>query len=86
MQISLFTQVLSFSGAVLVLAGYAGAQFHWLHPQRIPYNVLNAAGAAILVAVALRPFQLGFVVMEGAWVVISLYALVRVFSRRSRTT
>jgi len=86
MHISLFTQILSFSGALLVLAGYAGAQFNWLHPQRIPYSVLNAAGAAILVAVALRPFQLGFVVMEGAWVVISLYALVRVFSRRSHTT
>ncbi len=86
MHISLFTQVLSFSGALLVLAGYAGAQFNWLHPHRIPYNVLNAAGAAILVAVALRPFQLGFVVMEGAWVVISLYALFRVVSRRSHTT
>jgi hypothetical protein len=33
----------------------------------------------ILGIIALRPFQLGFVILEFAWAAISLYALARCF-------
>ncbi|HWX55334.1 MAG TPA: hypothetical protein VN176_12150 [Verrucomicrobiae bacterium] len=82
MTITPLTQVISFAGALLVLLGYAGEQFGWMNARRPVYNVLNAAGAAILVMIALRPFQLGFVVMEGAWVAISIYGLVRALRPR----
>ncbi len=77
MSISPLTQIISFTGALLVLVGYAGAHFKLLHIHRPAYSALNAAGSVILVMIALRPFQLGFVVMEGAWVAISIYGLVR---------
>ena len=77
MQPSFGTQMFSFFGAMLVLVAYVGHQMKWMKSGAL-YNFLNAAGSAILASVALRPFQLGFVVMEGAWVIVSLYALVRV--------
>lgn len=76
-QISTFVQVASFAGALLILVGYAGEQFGWLSARRASYNVVNAVGSIILGIIALRPFQLGFVILEFAWAAISLYALVR---------
>jgi hypothetical protein len=39
------------------------------HPQRDRFRILGW--------VALHPFQIGFVLLEGAWVLISLYVLLR---------
>jgi hypothetical protein len=77
MDISLARQLFSFVGALLILIAYVGHQLRWMDPQRAAYNVLNAAGSTILAYIAFRPFQIGFVVLEVAWVLISLYALFR---------
>jgi hypothetical protein len=76
-QISTFIQVASFAGALLILIGYAGEQFGWMSARRPSYNVVNAVGSVILGIIALRPFQLGFVILEFAWAAISVYALAR---------
>lgn len=76
-QISLFVQVSSFVGALLILIGYAGEQFGWISARRPIYNVVNFIGSLILGVIALRPFQLGFVMLEFAWAAISIYALAR---------
>lgn len=70
-------QVASFVGALLILVAYAGHQMNWMNPRKAGYNLLNAAGSAILGYIAFRPFQVGFVVLEVTWVLISLYALFR---------
>ena len=70
-------QVASFVGALLILVAYVGHQMSWMNPRKAGYNILNAAGSAILAYIAFRPFQVGFVVLEVTWVVISLYALAR---------
>jgi len=80
---SLGTQILSLAGAILILVAYVGHQLSWMRSHGVTYNLMNAAGSAILAYIALRPVQIGFAVMEGAWVLISLYALLR--SRRSQT-
>lgn len=80
--ISTFVQVASFAGALLILIGYAGQQFGWLSARRASYNVVNAVGSIILGVIALRPFQLGFVILEFAWAAISLYALGRCFLQK----
>jgi hypothetical protein len=41
------------------------------------YNILNAVGSAVLAYIAFRPFQIGFVVLEVSWAIISVYALFR---------
>jgi hypothetical protein len=77
MNISLARQAFSFVGALLILIGYAGHQLNWMDARKPAYNVLNAIGSAILAYIAFRPFQLGFVVMEVAWVAISTRALIK---------
>jgi hypothetical protein len=81
-QISLFVQVSSFVGALLILIGYAGEQFGWISARRPFYNVVNFSGSIILGVIALRPFQVGFVILEFAWAAISVYALVRCFKQK----
>jgi len=72
---SFWTQVASFLGALLILIAYAGHQIGWMRPASASYNILNAVGSCILGYIAFRPFQLGFVVLECTWVLISLWAL-----------
>lgn len=81
-QISPLVQGLSFAGALLILVGYAGEQFGWLNSRRPLYSVVNAVGSLILGAIALRPFQLGFVALEFTWAGISLFALARIFRQK----
>jgi hypothetical protein len=76
-------QILSFVGALLILIAYVGHQLKWMESRSAAYNILNAVGSAILGYIALRPFQVGFVVLEFVWAGVSLYALIRV-SRSAR--
>jgi hypothetical protein len=77
MDIALARQVASFVGALLILVAYGGHQMGWMNPRSAAYNVLNAIGSCILGYIALHPFQIGFVLLEGVWTVISVYALLR---------
>ena len=77
MDISLARQLASFVGALLILVAYAGHQLKWMDPRKVTYNILNAVGSAILAYIAFHPFQVGFVVLEVTWTVISLYVLMR---------
>jgi hypothetical protein len=77
MEISMWRQSASFVGAMLILVAYAGHQMGWMNPRRAAYNILNAIGSAILGYIAFHPFQVGFVVLEVTWTLISIYALFR---------
>jgi len=59
----------------MILIAYAGHQMGWMSPRSAAYNILNAAGSGILGYIAFRPFQLGFVILECSWVLISIWAL-----------
>lgn len=72
----MWRQSASFLGAMLILIAYAGHQMGWMNPRRAAYNILNAVGSAILGYIAFHPFQVGFVVLEVTWTVISIYALL----------
>lgn len=77
MEISLARQMASFVGALLILVAYIGHQMHWMDARRASYNLLNVVGSAILAYIAFHPFQIGFVVLEITWALISLYAMFR---------
>ena len=77
MEISILRQVVSFAAALSILAAYVGHQMSWMDSRKASYNVLNAVGSAVLAYIALRPFQAGFVVLEGVWAIVSLLALLR---------
>ena len=77
MDIALIRQLASFVGALMILVAYVGHQMSWMNSRAAWYNILNAVGSGILFYVALHPFQIGFLVLEGVWTLISLYALAR---------
>jgi hypothetical protein len=77
MEISTFRQLASFVGALLILIAYAGQQFSWMDPRKASYNILNGIGSGILAYIAFHPFQIGFVILEVAWTMISIFSLSR---------
>lgn len=76
---TVFLQIISLVGALLCLFAYIGHQLNWLDSKKVLYNLLNVCGSGILVYIAFRPFQAGFILMEGVWLLVSLYALVKAF-------
>jgi len=77
MDISFLRQAVSFVGALLILLAYSGQQFNWMEARKVWYNALNGIGSAILAYIAFHPFQIGFVLLEVTWTLISVYALAR---------
>jgi hypothetical protein len=77
MDISLPRQIASFVGALLILVAYVGHQMSWMDSRKAGYHLLNAVGSAILAYVAFHPFQIGFVLLEVVWALISVYALAK---------
>lgn len=82
MDMAMARQLASFAGALLILVAYIGHQLNWMDARKACYNILNAAGSTILAYIALRPFQVGFLVLEASWTVISLWALLQAWKVR----
>jgi hypothetical protein len=74
----LFFQLISLLGAVVILGAYAALQSQKLQSETAAYQALNALGGALLCATAVAERQYGFILLEGAWTVLSLWGLARV--------
>lgn len=71
-------QLIQIIGAILILSGFAAAQFGWLRVDSQLYLVLNLVGSAILAWLAWDDRQWGFLLLEGVWALVSLWSLWRV--------
>jgi hypothetical protein len=71
-------QAISILGAVAVLAAFAANQFGWIKPSQLSYALANFVGSGILTAVAVVDQQVGFVLLQGAWALVSLVGIVTV--------
>jgi len=65
-------QVASLLAALMILLAYGGHRMGRMDSRSPLYNILNTIGSAILGYIARPPFQIGLVLLEGAWVLISL--------------
>lgn len=78
-------QALQIAGAILILTGFGAAQTGRVSPSSYPYLVVNLVGSALLAVLALIEGQWGFVLLETAWALISLWGLFARVSDRSST-
>lgn len=79
-------QLLSLVGAFLILAAFAANSFGWLDAKRASYQWLNLVGAALLTASAVLTQNVGFILLEGAWTLVSAGMLVKLLIARQAGT
>jgi hypothetical protein len=70
-------QIVSLAGAAMILVAFAAQQAGKLAPETALYLALNLAGAAILAYFAVEARNLGLIVLEGSWALISLVSLAK---------
>lgn len=73
----LLDQLVSLVGAALILAAYVALQRGTLPRESRAYNALNLVGSVLLTYAAVRNWNLGFIILEGAWALLSLPGTIR---------
>ena len=76
-------QIVQVVGSLLILAGFALAQRGVLDQKSVTYLVLNLVGSVVLAIEAFIEWQLGFLLLEGVWAIVSAISLVAVLRGRS---
>jgi hypothetical protein len=79
-------QIVQVVGALCVLAGFAAAQFGVLRLESVAYLALNLVGSSVLAALAALDAQLGFLLLEAVWAVVSAWSLVKLYAKRGSTS
>ena len=73
----MFHQLVALAGAVMILGAYAGLQLGRLRREMVAFNLLNLVGSSLLAWIAVVDGRWGFILLEVAWALLSLPALVR---------
>ena len=71
-------QVISVLGALAILGAYAANLFGWVNPSYLSYSVANFLGSAVLTVIAVIDQQIGFILLEGTWALVSLWGIFSV--------
>jgi len=72
---TLVLQVISVLGALAILGAFAANLFGWIRPSNLWYSAANFLGSAVLTVVAVIDQQLGFLLLEGTWALVSLWGI-----------
>ena len=70
-------QLLQICGALLILVAYVLLQMGLMKARSISFGLLNLVGASLLAWEAWRTWQLGFLILEGTWALVSAFTLIK---------
>jgi hypothetical protein len=70
-------QLIQIVGALLILTAFAAVQFERMRPDSRVYLALNLVGSLVLAVLAWVESQLGFLLLEGVWAIVSAWGLAR---------
>ena len=71
-------QAVSILGALLILQAFAANQLGRVDTSNLSYQVANLVGSGVLTVVAVIEAQLGFILLEGTWALVSLWGIITV--------
>lgn len=81
MEPTILDQALSLTGAALVLGAYVLNLTHRLDRDSAVYAAINLVGSSLLGFTALAGGAVGLIIIEFAWALVSLLALLRALTR-----
>lgn len=79
-------QMISVLGALAILGAYAASQLGLADASKPSYQVANLLGSAVLTIVAVIDRQLGFILLEGAWALMSLWGIATILRPRGNAS
>ena len=79
-------QLVQVIGALLILAAFIAGQRGTLSPHSLVYLALNLVGSLTLTAVAAVEWDLGFLLLEAVWALVSLWGLLALARGKTPTT
>jgi hypothetical protein len=68
-------QVIQIIGALVILGAFAGSQLGELSTDSRLYLLLNVVGSVVLCVLAVVEGQIGFILLEGVWAIVSAWSL-----------
>lgn len=71
-------QIFQIAGAILILIAFAANQRGSMSPQSVLYLTLNLVGSLVLAVLALLDEDLGFLLLEAVWAIVSAFGLFKV--------
>ena len=71
-------QLFQIAGAILILIAFAANQRGAMSPHSRAYLTLNLVGSLVLAVVALADEDLGFLLLEAVWAIVSAIGLFKV--------
>jgi hypothetical protein len=78
-------QLIQMAGSALILIAFVGAQAGRLNQKSCRYLLANALGSTALAIDAACTRQWGFLLLEGAWAIVSLTGMLSARRRARRT-
>ena len=78
-------QVLSIIGALAILGAFAAITLDKLDSSSLLYQTLNLIGAGLLFIVAVAEVQYGFILLESAWALVSVWGIIKIIREKKVT-